>query len=262
MRFQCNDKKCKNVLKKNQVPLKRNTWFSRSKISFRKNLLIIYSFINKLPYKIAQHESSISSGDDSESEKILKTSSETIVDYYKSCKEVCEFGFSLVKKTKIGGPGLTVQIDESKFGKRKYNKGRKVKGQWVLGGICSETNDVFLIPVDKRDKETLIPLIVENVEQGSRIVTDCWAAYNDLQEHGFVHETVNHSENFIDPDTGANTQKVENLWRCIKRTLPDTHKVNEEFNLVLAEYLWRRYHTHRKNDLFEEFLKNASLMYM
>ena len=30
----------------------------------------------------------------------------------------------------IGGPG--VKIDESKFGKGKYNRGRMVDGHWVL----------------------------------------------------------------------------------------------------------------------------------
>jgi thiamine biosynthesis protein ThiC len=33
----------------------------------------------------------------------------------------------------IGGPGVHVQIDESKFGVTKYHKGRKVQGVWVLG---------------------------------------------------------------------------------------------------------------------------------
>lgn len=36
---------------------------------------------------------------------------------------------------KIGSPGKRVQIDESKFGKRKYNRGHKVKRQSVFGGI-------------------------------------------------------------------------------------------------------------------------------
>ena len=51
---------------------------------------------------------------------------------------------------------------------------------------------------------------------------------------------MNHSQHFVDPETGANTQKIENLWRCVKRILPDTHKVTEEFDLEIAEYLWRR----------------------
>ena len=60
----------------------------------------------------------------------------------------------------IGGPGISVEIDESKFGKRKYHKGHAVEGQWVFGG--REKNDkskVFMIPVDNRKQETLIPLI-------------------------------------------------------------------------------------------------------
>jgi hypothetical protein len=36
---------------------------------------------------------------------------------------------------KIGGPGTIVEMDESKFGKRKYNRGRRVVGKWVLGKI-------------------------------------------------------------------------------------------------------------------------------
>ena len=35
----------------------------------------------------------------------------------------------------LGGLGVIVEIDEVKFGKRKYHRGRLVEGHWVLGGI-------------------------------------------------------------------------------------------------------------------------------
>ena len=35
---------------------------------------------------------------------------------------------------KIGGPMVEVEIDESKFGRRKYHRGRMVDGHWVFGG--------------------------------------------------------------------------------------------------------------------------------
>ena len=54
-----------------------------------------------------------------------------------------------------------VQIDESKFGKRKYNPGRRVEGQWVFGGIEEESRKSFLVAVEKLDRATLlIPIIV------------------------------------------------------------------------------------------------------
>lgn len=35
----------------------------------------------------------------------------------------------------LGGPGYTVEIDETKVGHRKYNTGRLIEGQWILGII-------------------------------------------------------------------------------------------------------------------------------
>ncbi|KCZ78038.1 hypothetical protein H311_00942 [Anncaliia algerae PRA109] len=44
---------------------------------------------------------------------------------------VWEKYYDLIKP--IGGPNLIVEINESKFGKGKYNKGYRVEGVWVLG---------------------------------------------------------------------------------------------------------------------------------
>lgn len=44
-----------------------------------------------------------------------------------------------VERGKIGGEGKIMEIDESKFGKRKYSVGRIAEGQWVFDGICRET---------------------------------------------------------------------------------------------------------------------------
>jgi hypothetical protein len=36
---------------------------------------------------------------------------------------------------KIGGLGIIVEEDESKFGKRKYHRGHRIEGVWVIGGV-------------------------------------------------------------------------------------------------------------------------------
>jgi hypothetical protein len=41
-----------------------------------------------------------------------------------------------------------------KFGRRKYHKGHPVKGQWVFGGVESETGKMFLVPVTDKTADT------------------------------------------------------------------------------------------------------------
>jgi hypothetical protein len=112
---------------------------------------------------------------------------------------------------KLGGHGKIVEIDETKFGKSKYCCGRYLKGQWVFGGVERGTNNTFLVPVEKRDAKTLIGILQEWVLPNSIIMSDCWKAYDGIPDKTlFYHFTVNHSCNFVDPDTGAHT----NLEGC------------------------------------------------
>lgn len=62
---------------------------------------------------------------------------------------------------------------------------------------------------NKRNESTLVPLIRKHVAAGSEIHTDCWKAYINLNKYGCVHKTVNHSTNFVDPESGAYTQNIE-----------------------------------------------------
>lgn len=63
----------------------------------------------------------------------------TVCDYKMYCHEICINIVIDESDNKIGGHNLTVEIDESKFGKWKYNWGRIIEGQWVFCGICRET---------------------------------------------------------------------------------------------------------------------------
>ena len=51
----------------------------------------------------------------------------------------------------IGGPGVEVQIDESKYSKRKYHRGHSVgDGLWVFGGIDANNNWFAMVVEDRR----------------------------------------------------------------------------------------------------------------
>ena len=56
----------------------------------------------------------------------------------------------------IGGLGIELEIDESKFGRKKYNRGRYTEGHWVFGEIERITGNAFLVEVEKRDTTTLV----------------------------------------------------------------------------------------------------------
>ena len=88
----------------------------------------------------------------------FKLSDVTICDWASFCREIL-IEWCIKREGGIGGEGKIVEIDESKFGKRKYNVGRLVEGQWVFGGVCRETRQCFMVPVEQRDRATLLTIV-------------------------------------------------------------------------------------------------------
>ena len=144
----------------------------------------------------------------------------------------------------IGGEGVEVELDKSKFGKRKYNRGHVVEGVWVLGGVeRTSERKVFLVAVPDRSQATLEDIISRHVYPGSIILTDFWRGYSRLTENfGYEHRTVNHSLNFVDPETNTHTNTIEGTWAGIKLGLPRRNRVLEGIDEHLFEFIWRRKH--------------------
>lgn len=80
---------------------------------------------------------------------------------------------------KVGSKGEVVEIDESAFGRRKFNRSPITKIRWVVVGIDRKSKRSFLKVVDKRDQNTLSTIISENVQCGT-IITDMWKSYKPL----------------------------------------------------------------------------------
>jgi hypothetical protein len=43
-------------------------------------------------------------------------------------------------------------------------------------------------------KKSLIDIVCKNVGYGSTVITDEYRVYESLEEHGFIHKSVKHSE--------------------------------------------------------------------
>jgi len=73
---------------------------------------------------------------------------------------------------KIGGPELSVEIDESVISKRKYHRGRMVPERWIFDGYCCTSGRGFLELVPDRSAEKLLPLVQKYIHPGSLILSD------------------------------------------------------------------------------------------
>ena len=97
-----------------------------------------------------------------------------------------------------------------------------------LSLIFRETGESFLeiCPENKRDRKTLEALIQKRVRVGTKILTDGWAGYKQLEKlgnifgifvflfiieiSGYFWDFVNHSENFRKPeDHSVHTNTIE-----------------------------------------------------
>ena len=111
--------------------IKYGSWFQHTNLTFQEVMFLTY-IVRREPASLIKDEHCFSST--------------TLSDWGQFCREtmlVCMEGCS----EKIGGPNKTVEIGESKFGKRKYGRGHPVKGQWVFGGVERESGKTFLVPV-------------------------------------------------------------------------------------------------------------------
>lgn len=177
--WQCRRKQKKTVNKKVTVKtcnfkqsLRSNSWFQNSNLTLEQSCSIIsqYLLLNPPHEQYLIHEFDISST--------------TYCDWAAYIREVCEFWAFQNCSKKIGGYNKVVEIDEAKFGKRKYNRGRIIEGQWLFGGFERDSKLFFMEPVENRKKETLLEVIKNKIKPGTTIISDCWKAYDCLEDEG------------------------------------------------------------------------------
>jgi len=86
-------------------------------------------------------------------------SKKSVSNIYSFCREVCDLELCK-QQCQLGGAGKIVEVDESNFKIRKYHKGRKKEGKWVLeraeGDKKSTTMKFIMVP--DRSQETLLSI--------------------------------------------------------------------------------------------------------
>ena len=88
-----------------RVSIKAGSFFSQTKLSFATALKLMFQWTRQQRV--------------TETAKDVGVTPKIAIDWYNFCRDICEEHF-LANPITIGGPGKTVEIDESKFGKYTY----------------------------------------------------------------------------------------------------------------------------------------------
>lgn len=152
--------------------------------------------------------------------------------------------------TKIGGSGSEVEVDEAFVGGKLKNmhKGRRARVKQlgetyaaigvpnrysnkiaVMGMFDRESRQVRANVIPNVRRETLQNEILNHIEHGSKVYTDQAPAYGSLLKDKYIHETVNHVEEYVRGQ--VHTNAMENFWSLMKRTLHGTYVAVEPFHL-------------------------------
>lgn len=139
-----------------------------------------------------------------------------------------------------------VEADETYVGGRPRYKGKNKRGRGaanktIVFGLLERDGSVRAGPVPNVRAKTLVPAIMQNVQQGSTIYTDELRSYSHLGDRGFTHKTVTHSKNqYVSGDAHVNS--LEGHWSQLKRSIRGTHVHVSGKHLwkYVAEFSYRR----------------------
>jgi transposase-like protein len=143
---------------------------------------------------------------------------------------------------KMGNTGGPVEVDETFVGGKPKNMhgSRRAKLQTaqngtgdhkiaVMGMLDRDTREVRTKVIPNIKRETLQAEILRQIQGAGTVYTDRWVGYDNLAAQAFIHETVNHVDEYVRGQ--VHTQGIENFWSLLKRTLSGTYVAVEPFHL-------------------------------
>src|SRR6266704_579399 len=144
----------------------------------------------------------------------------------------------------------TVEVDETFIGGEEPGlRGGRQRGKKVLTGIAVEvrepkgTGRCRMSVLADASGASLGPFVSENVEPGSRVITDGWSGYQGLASLGYAHEVRNQSAAARrGEDPGELLPAVHRIASLAKRWLLGTHQGSvDEAHLpaYLNEFVFR-----------------------
>lgn len=125
-------------------------------------------------------------------------------------------------------------------GNRRVQKKKYKRKKIMVMGILKRGGDVYTHIIERRDADTLIPIIHMVVPEGTTIYTDEWSSYSKLALDGYHHIKINHSRKFA-RRKGEHVNTLERFWQFAKdiiRPMKGGYRHNFPLHLKEAEFRW------------------------
>lgn len=162
-----------------------------------------------------------------------------------------------------GGDPLSgvVEVDETYYGKSGKNA-VKFKNKSAVFGMVERKGAVRAQKVSSRKAEVVLPIIKENVEPKTHIMSDEYQAYGRLtgRGYGYMHTSVKHGKNHYTWGE-SHTNTIEGFWGQFKRSVRGTYAFvsPQHLQAYLDEFAWRYTYRASPVPLFALLLQKASL---
>lgn len=119
-----------------------------------------------------------------------------------------------------------------------------------------QRNGITCFDVPPSVKKSLVEIVCNNVEYGSTVFTDEYRAYDSLEEHGFIHKSINHSEKeYVNGIVHVNNCECRsNLYQLWIRKFMGINKHNLQTYSKAFQFI----HNHRDKTRKERF---AEILY-
>ena len=128
-------------------------------------------------------------------------------------------------ETFIGGKARFMHADK----RAEKIHGRGPEGKAIVFGLLDrETGKVRTSVVGTRRKQDLQAEIRDNVTAGAALYTDALKSYDGLDSE-YAHKVIDHAEAYV--DGAVHTNKLENFWSLLKRSIKGTYVSVEPFHL-------------------------------
>ena len=157
-----------------------------------------------------------------------------------------------VDETFIGGK------ERFKHARSRLRRGRGSIGKCAVMGLLKRHGTVRAKQVGTIRKAELQAEIRRNVAPGSVIYSDALKSYEGLEDQNYIHEVINHAEEFV--RGRVHTNGLENFWSLFKRTIYGTHHSVDAFQLDrYLDSATYRFNTRKMTDgeRFQSALKRA-----